>query len=236
MCDKPVTHDLAQASDLVARTAAKDRVSRSRTATRPTRWWLRAAPRAGRPPSARCASCRSSTSRAAWPRASGGRPRRTTGFRWLLDPARSGLALVMSAIGCHAQHLGSFVAGAPGRPRDGDVGTLLPGRKVGRLRLRADRASTTAPARHVHRDAGRGRRRERHPPARLRRQGHARVVASRPVVPAHRDAGRAGAGGHARRSLPAAGHRRDEPLATRPSGRAARASFATLYGRWRRTA
>ena len=36
-------------------------------------------------------------------------------FRWLLDPQRSGLALVMSAIGCHAQHLACFVSGLPPR-------------------------------------------------------------------------------------------------------------------------
>ena len=50
--------------------------------------------------------------------------------RWLLDTARSGLALVMSAIGCHAQHLASFVAGVPAVRVAADVGTLLPGRKV----------------------------------------------------------------------------------------------------------
>ena len=50
--------------------------------------------------------------------------------RWLLDPARSGQALVMSAIGCHAQHLASFVAGIPAVRVAADVGTLRPGRKV----------------------------------------------------------------------------------------------------------
>ena len=51
-------------------------------------------------------------------------------FRWLLDPARSGLALVMSAIGCHAQHLASFVTTRNVGRVMADVGTLLPGRKV----------------------------------------------------------------------------------------------------------
>ena len=32
-------------------------------------------------------------------------------LRWVLDPERSGQALVMSAIGCHAQHLACFVSG-----------------------------------------------------------------------------------------------------------------------------
>ena len=50
--------------------------------------------------------------------------------RWLLDPARSGQALVMSAIGCHVQHLASFVTGLSAVRVTADVGTLLPGRKV----------------------------------------------------------------------------------------------------------
>ena len=37
----------------------------------------------------------------------------TPRLRWLLDPARSGPSLVMSAIGCHAQHLACFVARQP---------------------------------------------------------------------------------------------------------------------------
>ena len=51
-------------------------------------------------------------------------------LRWILDPARSGLALVMSAIGCHAQHLACFVAGAPVARLVADVGSLMPGRRV----------------------------------------------------------------------------------------------------------
>src|SRR5262249_22264834 len=51
-------------------------------------------------------------------------------LRWVLDPHRSGLALVMSAIGCHAQHLASFVAGLRTARVAADVGTLFPGRKV----------------------------------------------------------------------------------------------------------
>ena len=51
-------------------------------------------------------------------------------LRWLLDPARSGQALVMSAIGCHAQHLASFVSGLSAARVAADVGALLPGRKV----------------------------------------------------------------------------------------------------------
>jgi predicted dehydrogenase len=50
--------------------------------------------------------------------------------RWLLDPARSGLALVMSAIGCHAQHLATFVTGRQVARVSADVGALVPGRAV----------------------------------------------------------------------------------------------------------
>ena len=51
-------------------------------------------------------------------------------LRWILDPARSGQALVMSAIGCHAQHLASFVSGMQAARVVADVGALMPGRKV----------------------------------------------------------------------------------------------------------
>jgi predicted dehydrogenase len=55
---------------------------------------------------------------------------RTNRFRWLLDPQRSGLALVMSAIGCHAQHLACFTAGHNATRLCADARALLPGRKV----------------------------------------------------------------------------------------------------------
>jgi predicted dehydrogenase len=51
-------------------------------------------------------------------------------LRWIFDPARSGQALVMSAIGCHTQHLASFVSGLEIARVSADVGTLRPGRKV----------------------------------------------------------------------------------------------------------
>jgi predicted dehydrogenase len=51
-------------------------------------------------------------------------------LRWILDPERSGQALVMSAIGCHVQHLATFVSGLPAVRVVADVGTLVPGRKV----------------------------------------------------------------------------------------------------------
>jgi len=51
-------------------------------------------------------------------------------LRWVLDPGRSGQALVMSAIGCHAQHLACFVSGLPIAKVAADVCALMPGRKV----------------------------------------------------------------------------------------------------------
>lgn len=51
-------------------------------------------------------------------------------YDWLLDPRRSGLALVMGAIGCHAQHLACFVADRHVRRVSADVGALMPGRTV----------------------------------------------------------------------------------------------------------
>ena len=67
-------------------------------------------------------------------------------FRWILDPRRSGLALVMSAIGCHAQHLASFASGPNVARVVADVGALMPGRKRDRLRVGAGRASKAARA------------------------------------------------------------------------------------------
>jgi len=54
----------------------------------------------------------------------------TTRLRWLLDPARSGLSLVMSAIGCHAQHLACFVTGHAIARVSADVGAVVPDRAV----------------------------------------------------------------------------------------------------------
>jgi len=51
-------------------------------------------------------------------------------YDWLLDPRRSGLALVMGAIGCHAQHLACFTADQRVRRVIAEVGALMPGRAV----------------------------------------------------------------------------------------------------------
>ena len=53
-----------------------------------------------------------------------------TRLKWVLDPSRSGLALVMSAIGCHAQNLASFTCGERIREVSADVTSVVPGREV----------------------------------------------------------------------------------------------------------
>jgi len=54
----------------------------------------------------------------------------TNRLRWILDPERSGLALVMSAIGCHAQHLACFATGRRIARVAADVRAVVPDRKV----------------------------------------------------------------------------------------------------------
>ena len=51
-------------------------------------------------------------------------------LRWILDAARSGQALVMSAIGCHAQHLACFVIGSRIARVAAEAGALVPGRRL----------------------------------------------------------------------------------------------------------
>jgi len=54
----------------------------------------------------------------------------TDSQRWKFDASRSGLALVFSAIGCHAQHLACNVSGVAIEAVSADVGALMPGRTV----------------------------------------------------------------------------------------------------------
>ncbi len=51
-------------------------------------------------------------------------------LRWQFDPERSGPALVLAMIGCHAQHLACSVAGAPVARVCADLTSLVPGRRV----------------------------------------------------------------------------------------------------------
>ena len=129
VCDKPVTHDFAQARDLVLRTRAQGRlfaVAHGYSAYPMTRH-ARHLVRDGAIGTVRLVQVEYIQSGLAT-RVEDGPP--SNRLRWIFDPARSGQALVMSAIGCHAQHLASFVAGANVSRVMADAGTLRPGRKV----------------------------------------------------------------------------------------------------------
>jgi predicted dehydrogenase len=129
ICDKPVSHDFAQACDLVSRTRSAGRlfaVTHGYAAYPMTRYAARLV-RDGDLGPIRFVQVEYIQSGLATRIEEGPQNNR---LRWLLDPARSGQALVMSAIGCHAQHLASFVAGLAAARVAADVGTLLPGRKV----------------------------------------------------------------------------------------------------------
>jgi predicted dehydrogenase len=127
--DKPVTHDFREACDLVARTRRGGRiyaVAHGYSAYPMTRYARRLV-RDGVLGPVRLVQVEYIQSGMATRVEEGPRNNR---FRWILDPQRSGLALVMSAIGCHAQHLASFASGLGVARVVADVGALVPGRKV----------------------------------------------------------------------------------------------------------
>lgn len=129
ICDKPVTHDFTQARDLVARTRGQQRifaVAHGYSAYPMTRYARRLV-RDGAIGPVRLVQVEYIQSGLATRVEDGALNNRQ---RWLFDPARSGQALVMGAIGCHAQHLASFVSGAQVARVVADVGTLRPGRKL----------------------------------------------------------------------------------------------------------
>jgi predicted dehydrogenase len=129
MCDKPVSHTLAQAVELQQRAHERQRlfaITHGYSAYPMTRH-ARQLVRDGVIGDVRMVQVEYIQSGLATRVEDGERNARMT---WLLAPERSGLALVMSAIGCHAQHLACFVAGqAVGRVM-ADVGALVPGREV----------------------------------------------------------------------------------------------------------
>ena len=101
LCDKPVTHDAAQARDLVARTAKGNRVfaiAHGYTAYPMVRY-ARQLVQEGRIGALRLVQVEYIQSGMATRVEDAPQNNR---FKWILDPERSGLALVMSAIGCHA--------------------------------------------------------------------------------------------------------------------------------------
>jgi predicted dehydrogenase len=127
--DKPVTHDYAQARDLVQRTRKNGRlfaIAHGYSAYPMTRY-ARTLVRDGTLGIVRLVQVEYIQSGLAT-RVEDGPPNNR--FRWILDPARSGLALVMSAIGCHAQHLACFAADLEITRVVADVGALVPGRQV----------------------------------------------------------------------------------------------------------
>jgi predicted dehydrogenase len=129
VCDKPVTHDFAEARDLVERTRRSGRlfaIAHGYSAYPMTRY-ARHLVREGALGALRLVQVEYIQSGLATRVEDGPQNNR---FRWILDPRRSGLALVMSAIGCHAQHLACFVAGRGVARVAADVGALMPGRKV----------------------------------------------------------------------------------------------------------
>ena len=127
--DKPVTHDFAQACDLVRRTREKGRlfaIAHGYSAypmTRYARWLVRD----GAIGALRFVQVEYIQSGMATRLEDGPQSNRV---RWILDPQRSGLALVMSAIGCHAQQLACCTIGRSVRRVCADVGALVEGRKV----------------------------------------------------------------------------------------------------------
>ena len=129
VCDKPVTHDFAQARDLVARTRRHRRlfaIAHGYSAYPMTRL-ARLLVRDGTLGDLRLVRVEYIQSGLATRLEDAAQTNR---LRWILDEKRSGLALVMSAIGCHAQHLACFASGLQVKRVAADVGALLPGRKV----------------------------------------------------------------------------------------------------------
>jgi len=129
ICDKPVTHTFAQACDLAARVKDNKRlfaIAHGYSAYPMTRH-ARALVRDGVLGAIRLVQVEYIQFALATRIEDGPL---TDRLRWILDPARSGQALVMSAIGCHAQHLASFVTGQRVARVSADATALVPGRKV----------------------------------------------------------------------------------------------------------
>jgi predicted dehydrogenase len=129
LCDKPVTHDFAQACDLVKRARARARlfaIAHGYSAYPMTRY-ARELVRGGALGALRLVQVEYIQSGLATKVEDAPQNNR---LRWLLDARRSGLALVMSAIGCHAQHLACFAAGRNAARVCADVRALMPGRQL----------------------------------------------------------------------------------------------------------
>src|SRR5947208_5243514 len=127
--DKPVSHDFAQACDLVARVLNSRHlyaITHGYSAYPMTRY-ARHLARSGALGALRFVQVEYIQSGLATRIEDAPMSNR---LRWVLDPERSGLALVMGAIGCHAQHLACATTGLNVTRVCADIGALLPGRKV----------------------------------------------------------------------------------------------------------
>ena len=204
MCDKPVTHDHAEACDLVSRVRKGGRlfaIAHAYSAYPMTRY-ARHLVREGAIGPVRLVQVEYIQSGLATRVEAGPQTNR---LRWVLDPRRSGQALVMSAIGCHTQHLACFVADLPVARVAADAGALMPGREVvDHVSALIEFSGGARGTFTVTQAAAGGRgRRKRYPPACLRRQGHARLEPPRGGLPEAGVAGRAGAPHRPRRPLSA---------------------------------
>ena len=129
MCDKPVTLTLAEARDLARRAQAGNRVfciTHGYAAYAMTRY-ARSVVRDGTLGKLRLVQVEYIQSGMATRLEDGPQNNR---LKWILDPQRSGLALVMSAIGCHAQHLACFTACENVSEVSADTAALVTGREV----------------------------------------------------------------------------------------------------------
>jgi predicted dehydrogenase len=129
VCDKPVTHNFAEARDLVARVRATRRlfaITHGYSAYPMTRY---ARLLAGDGTLGRLSLVQVEYIQSGLATRIEDAPR-SNRLRWILDPKRSGLALVMSAIGCHAQQLVCSVTGREVTRVCADAGALLPDREV----------------------------------------------------------------------------------------------------------
>lgn len=129
ICDKPVSHTFAEARDLVSRVGATGRlfaVTHGYAAYPMTRH-AAGLVRGGQLGAIRLVQVEYIQGGLATRLEDGPQTNR---LRWLLDSRRSGLAQVMSAVGCHAQHLACFVVGRDVARVCADVGSIVPGRRI----------------------------------------------------------------------------------------------------------
>jgi predicted dehydrogenase len=129
VCDKPVTHDFREACDLVTRVRRSERlyaIAHGYSAYPMTRY-ARELVRDGTLGKLRLVQVEYIQSGLATRIEDDASTNR---LRWIVDPQRSGLALVMSAIGCHAQHLACFAAGRNVMRVCADLGALVPDRRL----------------------------------------------------------------------------------------------------------